>query len=78
MGLSAIRGVSSASPLVDEIAYLLAHSLLTKITRRWTLLPGFLDALCSVQENDKKVQPIGSLMGALATVDFSVILFYRA
>ena len=57
MGFAAILGASSAHTLVDEIQYLFAHSLLTIIPRGWALLLGFLDTLCSVKENDKKVQP---------------------
>ena len=53
----AVLGVSGAQTPVDEIQYLLAHSLLNKILKRWALLPGLLETLCSVNENDKKFQP---------------------
>ena len=57
--------------------YLLAHSLLTKILRRWALLPHFLDTLGSVKENDKKSSPQAHLSG-LPRLDFFIILIYRA
>ena len=48
---------SSAQIPADEIQYFLAHSLLNQMLKRWTLHPGFLDTLCSRNQNDKKVQP---------------------
>ena len=57
MGYGAFLGASSAQTLVDDIQILLARCLLNKKVTRWTLLPRFPDTLCSVKENDKKVQP---------------------
>ena len=65
----AVLGVSRAHTPVDEIQYLLAHSLLNQILKRWALLPSFLETLCSVK---------GSLIGAFPRLDFFVFLFYRA
>ena len=48
---------SRAQTLADEIKYFLVHSLLNQMLKRWTLLLGFLDTLCSLNENDKTVQP---------------------